>query len=270
LGRFIEFTVEAGARTLLFTPGDSLYCVLREREIAELTTFAAEAIGGRALFLAATGLWPTSQAVEFVDFADKAGADLTLVAPAARGMTVEALVGYYRAVSAEHPVMILSGGMSSVGPQVAIRVVERLLREAPGVVGMKEDFTPQFVHQACLLAYDKWAIFAGGAKETHLDMIPYGCDGYMSLFIHHKPKVAHHYWAAIEAGDLSEAAAIAHRYDFSLFNYFNSLAAGGDAGIHAMMELAGICGRWRRAPLPNVTDEEMARFKAFMDEHDML
>ena len=114
-------------------------------------------------------------------------------------------------------------------------------------------------------------IFAGGQKQTHMDMLPYGCDGYMSTFIKFKPDVAHAYWSAVEKGDLHSAVDVIARYDMPLFDYlYNTFPAGGDAAQHAVLELAGICGRWRRSPLPDLSDEEMERLKAFLADGDML
>lgn len=269
--RFIDFAIDAGARTVLCTPGDSLYGVLTDDEIAAITRHAAQAVGKRAMFLAAGASWWTAKAVEFVRYARGVGAAAVLVSPPDRGMTVESIVEYYSAVSAEHPVFILSARLSPVGIGGAVEVVKRLLHEAPNVVGLKEDYTPGFAHQACLLAHGRWAIFAGGAKETHMDMLPYGCDGYMSIFIHHKPEIARRYWSAIERRDLAAASRIIRDYDLPLFRYIGSgFAAGGDAALHGMLELAGIAGRWRRAPLPSLTDEDLERLADFLTEKGML
>ena len=42
----------------------------------------------------------------------------------------------------------------------------------------------------------------GGQKQNHLDLLPYGCDGWMSTFIHIFPPVMEAYWAAIQRGRL--------------------------------------------------------------------
>ena len=56
-----------------------------------------------------------------------------------------------------------------------------------------------------------------------------------------------------------------------LFEYlYNTFPAGGDAAQHAVLELAGICGRWRRRPFANLSDEEMEQLKAFLTENGML
>ena len=270
LRNFIEFALEAGAKTVLLTPGDSLYNVLTDNEIADVTKFAAKAIGKRAMFLAASDYWWTGKTTEYVRYACDAGADAVLVSPPERGMTVQGLVDYYKTVSQERPVFILSAGLSSVGMQGALKTVSILLEEAPNVMGFKEDYEPRFAQQACLLAHDKWAIFAGGAKQTHMDMLPYGCDGYMSVFITYKPKIAHAYWKAIEESNLRKAVEIIRDYDLPLFKFiYSEFAAGGDAAQHGMLEVAGICGRWRRNPLPNLTDADMDKLRYFLKEHGM-
>ncbi len=271
LRRFIDFAIDAGAKTVLCTPGDSLYCVLTDEEVAAVTRFVSEAVGKRATFLAAGDAWWTGKAREFIRYARGVGADAVLVSPPDRGMTPASLVEYYQAVSVEHPVFILSARLSSVGVRGAVETVRRLLESAPNVVGLKEDYAPEFIHEVCLMAHERWAIFAGGGKETHMDMVPYGCDGYMSIFIHHKPELAHAYWRAIERSDLVSARGIIRDYDLPMLRFIGSaFAAGGDAALHGMMELAGICGRWRRPPLPSLTDEDMERLRAFLLGRGML
>ena len=271
LRRFIDFAIDAGTRTLLFTPGDSLYVVLTDDEIARLTEFTAQAIGRRAMFIAAADCWWTGKAVEFAGYARRVGADAVIAFPPSRGMTVPELVAYYKAVSDHLPVFVLSGSLGAVGLPSALATVKILLDEAPNVVGLKEDYGPEFAREACLLAHEKWAIFAGGQKQTHMGMLPYGCDGYMSVFMTFKPDVAHTYWRAIEGHDLTAAVAVIRDYDMPLFRFlYSAFAAGGDAAQHGMVELAGICGRWRRKPLPDLTDEDMERLQAFLQEKTLL
>lgn len=264
LGNFIDFAIDAGSRSLLFTPGDSLYIVLTDEEVAELTKFAANHIGDRAMFLASADCWWTGKSVEFAQYAREVGADATIVFPPTRGATVRDMVEFFKAVSEQLPVFVLSASLAPLGISSAIEAVKALLEEAPNVVGMKEDYEPQFIRQACLLAHDQWAIFAGGQKQTHMDMVPYGCDGYMSVYMTFKPEISHTYWKAIEEGNLKEAAAVIRDFDMPLFNFtLSEFPASNDAAQHGMLELAGICGRWRRDPLPDLTDKEMEKLREF-------
>jgi len=271
LAAFIDFALDAGTKAILFTPGDSLYDVLNDQEIAELTKFTARHIAKRAMFIAAGNRWWTAKAVEFAQYAREVEADATIAVPPARGAVVRDLVDYYQAVSQHLPVFILSGSLSAVGVEPALETVKILLDQAPNVVGLKEDYGPEFARRACLLAHEKWAIFAGGQKQTHMDMLPYGCDGYMSIFMLLKPEISHTYWDAIERNDLKKATAVIRDYDMPVFQFlYSTFPAGGDAAQHGMLELRGICGRWRRKPLPDLTDADTEKLKTFLQAKSLL
>lgn len=266
LRSFVDFAIDGGTKALLFTPGDSLYVALTDDEVAELTRVTAEHIGDRALFIAAGDFWWTGKTVEFGEYARSVGAGAYIAVPPIRGTTVDELVRFYTTASEVLPVFILSGSLGAAGVDAALEAVNVLLDKAPNVVGFKEDFSSAFARPACLAAHERWAIFAGGQKQTHMDMHPYGCDGYMSVFMTYRPGVAHMYWRAIEEGDLTAAAEVIRDYDMPLMKHlYSAYPAGGDAGQHALLELAGICGRWRRKPLPDLTDADMERLKGFLE-----
>ena len=243
-----------------------MYVALTDDEVAELTRVTAEHIGDRALFIAAGDFWWTGKTVEFGEYARSVGAGAYIAVPPIRGTTVDELVRFYTTASEVLPVFILSGSLGAAGVDAALEAVNVLLDKAPNVVGFKEDFSSAFARPACLAAHERWAIFAGGQKQTHMDMHPYGCDGYMSVFMTYRPGVAHMYWRAIEEGDLTAAAEVIRDYDMPLMKHlYSAYPAGGDAGQHALLELAGICGRWRRKPLPDLTDADMERLKGFLE-----
>lgn len=66
---FIDVTVAAGTGTLLLTPGDSLYNVLTDEEIAELTKIAAERVNRRAMMeiMGICGRWRRDPLPDFTD-----------------------------------------------------------------------------------------------------------------------------------------------------------------------------------------------------------
>jgi len=271
LRRFVDAAIAGGARTVLFTPGDSLYAVLSEREIGQITRMTREHVGGRAMFLAAAAPWGQGQAVAFARYAAEIGADGVLASPPYRGVTVRDCADYFLAVSRELPTVILSATLAPLGLDGALEAVRVLLAEGDRIVGFKEDYGPEFARPACLLTQGTWSNFAGGQKQTHLDMLPYGCAGYMSVLVVFKPAIARAYWDAVERGDLTAAAGIVRDYDMPMFDLMAAASPTGiDAAQHAMMELAGISGRWRRAPLSDVTDAELARLRAGLQELSLL
>jgi dihydrodipicolinate synthase/N-acetylneuraminate lyase len=85
----------------------------------------------------------------------------------------------------------------------------------------------------------------------------------MSTYLFFCPEVAHRYWAAVEAKDMKTAWDIASRYDQAYYQFVGSLPGGFDAGIHASLEIYGICKRWRRPPYYSLNDEEMERLRDF-------
>ena len=270
LRRFVDAAIVGGARTVLFTPGDSLYAVLSEQEIADLTRVTCEHVGSRAMFLAAAGPWWQDQAVAFARYAAEIGADGVLASPPYRGVTVRDCADYFLAVSRELPTVILSATLAPLGLGGALEAVRLLLAEGERIVGFKEDYGPEFARPACLRSQGTWSNFAGGQKQTHMDMHPYGCDGFMSVLVVFKPEITRAYWHAIERGDLAAATSVIRDYDMPMFDLMGASPAGSDAAQHAMMEIAGISGRWRRAPLSDYTDEELERLRAGLQELSLL
>ena len=49
-----------------------------------------------------------------------------------------------------------------------------------------------------------------------------------------------------------------------------ALPGGFDAGFHATLEVAGLAGRWRRAPYHSLTDAEYEAFAGFLIDGGML
>ena len=53
-------------------------------------------------------------------------------------------------------------------------------------------------------------------------------------------------------------------------NMYRSYPAGGDAAQHALLEIAGLCHRWRRKPLPDLSDAEVDDLRGFLQERGIL
>ena len=218
LGRCIEHALGAGSGTMLLTYGDSLHSILADREVGDLLRAVVRSTAGRAMVVAADRQWPTRIELEFAAEARDAGADLLMVLPPTWGgsATADSLESHYRAVAGTIPVMLVTAPFLAT-QALGLEVLARLLDE-PRVVALKDDVCGEFARRVGSLCHERWAIISGGQKQNHLDMYPYGVDGYMSSFMHLNPSVAHAYWAAITAGDLVAAADVIERYDRPLFD----------------------------------------------------
>ena len=271
IGRCIDHAIEAGSGTMLLTYGDSLHSILSDAEVGELLRAVVRLTAGRAMVVAADRVWPTRIEVAFAREAREAGADLLMVLPPTWGgsATVSSLVAHYRAVAVEIPVMVVTAPYFSA-QALGLEVLERLVADEPRVVALKDDVCGEFARRVGTLCHERWALISGGQKQNHLDMHPYGVDGYMSSFLHVNPAIAHRYWAAIQAGDLVAAADVIERYDRPFFDALLALPGGFDAGMHACFEAAGLAGRWRRAPYHDLTDAEYGAFVELLQDGGML
>ena len=272
LRNYVDFVIAGGTKTLLLTYGDSLYTVLTEHEIAEVTRVVADHTKGRALVVAADGMWATPKELEFARFVRDVGADMLMVLPPdwAESCTVETVVEHYAAVTEVIPVMVVTNYFMFRAKDFGLNVLERLRDRVPGVVAVKDDVCGEFARKMGLLLYGELALISGGQKQNHLNALPYGCDGYLSTFIKFKPEVAQAYWRAIQADDLETAREIIADYDIPLFEFIHAFPGGFNACIHGALELFGIGPRWRRKPYYSLNDDEMTRLKGFFEEKQLI
>lgn len=262
----VDFCIDAGGKTLLLTYGDSLCSLLTDDEVAEVTRTVAEHNAGRAMLVAADRIWATKKEVAFARYVRDLGADLLMVLPPDWGhsCTVETLVTHYAAVAAEIPVMAVTNLFIPRGMQFGLEVMSALADRAAGVVAVKDDFCGEFARKMALRVHDRMAIVSGGQKQNHLDLFPYGCDGYLSSFISFMPDVARAYWRAIQVGDVRAASEIIANQDMPYMGHIMKLTGGFDAGFHGVLEVCGIAKRWRRPPYYSLSDEEIERLAAFL------
>ncbi|HPO17433.1 MAG TPA: dihydrodipicolinate synthase family protein [Candidatus Hydrogenedentes bacterium] len=258
LRTIIDFVIAGGSRTLLLTYGDSLYSLLTDDEVAQITRAVAKHATGRALVVAADRIWATPKAVAFAQYARGVGADVLMVLPPdwAQSCTLESLIEHYAVVAREIPVMAVTNYLGQRTVDFSIELMQRL-SAMPGMVAVKDDLCGDFARRLGQTLYGKLALVSGGQKKNHMDMHPHGCDGYLSTFMRFYPEIAHKYWKAIETNDLSAAQAIIREYDVPLFDFILSAQGSFDAAIHGILELFGIAGRWRRKPYHSCTDAEM-------------
>jgi len=272
LRTLVDFCVEAGSKALMLTYGDSLFSVLTDDEVADVTRILAQQAAGRAMVIAADRQWATAKEVAFARYARESGADVLMVLPPdwAGSCTVETLAEHYAAVAAEIPVMVVTNYFIPRGAAFGLRVLETLRDRVEGIVAVKDDVCGEFARKMSLRVHDRWAVVSGGQKQNHFDLLPYGCDGYLSTFITFRPSVAHAYWRAVTARDGSAAREVIARTDMPFFEHLMNLRGGFDAGMHGAMELFGITERWRRPPYASMTDAELDAMRAFFQSHGLL
>ena len=196
LNRQVDFLLDAKAKAIVLTWGDSLFSVLTDDEIAEVTRIVVERVNRRAYVVAATHQWWTGKAAEFTQYAAKLGADMIMGLPPdwANSTTVDQLVDYYAALGKHLPVMIVTNYLGRRGKGVSLSLCNRLMKEVPRVMALKDDLCNAVAHEIFLATRDRWSLSAGGQKRNHLQLLPFGVDGYLSTFMGFNPTIAHRYW----------------------------------------------------------------------------
>ena len=184
--------------------------------------------------------------------------------------TTETLVGHYAAVAKHIPVMFVTGFLIPRGAAFGMRVLKLCLEKVRGIVAVKDDFCGDFGRKMALLVSDRWAVWSGGLKQNHLDVHPYGCDGYLSTFVTFRPSVTQDYWKAIQRGQLDKVRAVIRDVEVPWFDSIASLPGGFDAGMHGMLELYGLAKRWRRPPYYSLSDAEMAKLRSQLKKLRLL
>ena len=264
LRRCLDFYIAGGSKAMILTYGDSLYSLLSDQETAEVTRVVVEYTARRALVVAADRQWATPQEIEFAHYCRDVGADLLMVLPPdwSLSCTAESLVSHYAAIAEHMPVMLVTNLFLRRPQAFALKVIEMVCDQVPGVMAIKDDVFGEFARRMMLLVHDRWAVICGGRKENHLDLSFYGCDGYFSTFSKFCPRVAHEYWSAFQARDWDQVKEIIRKDDMPLFDILLSQPGGYDAVVHATFELTGIAQRWRRRPYYSLSDEELEALAA--------
>ena len=272
LRRMIDFTIDGGTKTVILTYGNSLYTLLTDQEVAELTKAVVEHTAGRAMVVAADRQWSTSKEVEFAGYAREVGADMLMVLPPdwAASCTADTFVEHYAAVAERIPVMVVTGPFGLRPLPLSLEVLKRLRDEVDGIYAVKDDVCEEFGRRLGLLVHDRWAVFTSGTKRVLLNALTYGCDGHMSTFILFRPSLAHAFWGAIDANDMSRARKMIEDWDVPFGDFLASFPGGRDTVKHGIFELCGLSQRWRRKPYYSLSDAEMERVAGFLKEKGWL
>ncbi|MBT3320199.1 MAG: dihydrodipicolinate synthase family protein [Clostridia bacterium] len=265
----VDFDVEHGSGTILLTYGDSLYSILTDKEITEISRVVVEQTAGRAMTCVA-GRWWMGECIRFAQYAYELGADMYMALPPnwANSATAAGIAEFYTQISKEIPTMVVT----SLDPApVPFESIKMLLEGDNGVVALKDDKCGVYGKQVATLLDGAWGFLSGGRKINHLEQHPYKIDGYLSCYMRFCPQIAHRYWDAIVADDIRAATKIIQDYDMPYFDeLIPKTGLDFDAVIHASMEIFGVSQRWRRIPYASATDAQMDIIRSFFVDKKLL
>ena len=267
LDRIVDFLIGNGARALLVTNGDSLLSVLSDQETAELNRRVIQAASGRALVMAGGKPWGGAQALEFAGFIREIGADvyLPMIPDWAQSASADQCADLLRMIGRVMPVMALTnlGNGRGIPQSVFSRLIEE---DAPGFVGVKDDMCGPYGRRLAALLDRRYAFLSGDRAENHLDVAPYGPDGYLSIFMRFLPDLAWGYWKRYRAGDYHACARWIMRYEVRFMDFIAKEGIQFDLAIHALMARAGLCGKWRRTPYESANKSQEEALERLWEE----
>jgi 4-hydroxy-tetrahydrodipicolinate synthase len=258
----VDFVIAGGAQTIMITWGDSLHSVLTDDEIAELAKVVVEHSAGRAKVIAADNMWATPKAVAFAEYCAQIGADLLMLLPPnwASSTTPDSIVTHFNACGVHLPTMVVTAFFNQGGvPPVSacMDVIGALHDRAESIVAIKDDLLGELGVQICSMVRPEWVVVSGGLMRNHTFQVPWGVDGYLSLFMSFKPELAWKYFHAIQAGNYAAAWQEMRQIETPLMKYLGNVEGGFNAAVHGISELYGISSRHLRAPYHTLTDAQM-------------
>ena len=151
-----------------------------------------------------------------------------------------------------------------------MELCKRLMQDVPRVMALKDDLCNAISEQIFLSTHHRWSLSAGGQKRNHLQLAPFGVEGYLSTFIGFNPHITRRYWNAIESNDLDTARAVVRDYDIPFFNYAIACEGSFSAASYAIHEIIGLSTRYRRPPYHSLTDAQVEKLAEFLKKNKML
>lgn len=271
----VDFVIAGGARTIMITWGDSLHSVLTDDEVAQLARTVVEHTAGRAKVIAADNIWATPKAVAYAEYCAEIGADLLMLLPPnwAGSTTADSLVTHFEACGVHLPTMVVTAFFNQGGvPPVSscMEVIRQLHERAPSVVAIKDDLLGDLGVQICSTVRPEWSVVSGGLMRNHAFQVPWGVDGYLSMFMSFRPEIAWKYFNASEAGDYEKAWQVMREVEAPLRDYMGRAKGGFNAVVHGISELYGISARHLRAPYYTLTDAEMDELAGVLKNLQLL
>lgn len=258
----LEKSLEEGNKTALLTAGDGLFDVLSHDEIFKLNEMVAKYIDARALVVGADWQFSSRDSVELAKRAKDAGVDIYMLRPPdwANSCTVDTLVEHFARVSEVIPVMIVTNLFASRTEDFTLKTIEAL-KTVPNIVALKEDLMGDIAKKICMKVNGHWPIFSAGGWRAHLNILPFGCGGFMDRHMNFVPSLSKLYWSHIQKGDLKEVGRLCREIEWPLEKLMDCFPGKRDSCMHALLEIYGICFRWKRKPYYSLNDDELNKLK---------
>ncbi len=261
-GDLIEFQIKNGVSALVpvGTTGESP--TLSHEEHKQVVELCIEVAAGRVPVIAGAGSNATSEAIEFSEHAQKAGADATLiVTPYYNKPTQEGLKAHYLEIanSVDIPLFIYNIPGRSVIDMSHATMAE--LAKHPNIIGVK-DATSDITRPTIMrnLAGNDFCQLSG-EDGTILPFLAAGGHGCISVTANIAPRLCADLFEAWDKGDMAKALEI-HQSLMPLHDAMFCTTSPGPVKYAA--ELLNICSSETRLPMVPIDDAAKAKVQKAM------
>lgn len=261
--KFVGWQIKEGSNGLVpvGTTGESPTVTPEEHK--RLIEICVEEARGRVPVIAGTGSNSTAEAIEYTEFAKKAGADAALVVvPYYNKPTQDGIYAHFRAIAdaVDIPLIVYNVPGRTVA-NITVETLDRLVKDCPTIVGTKDasaDLTRPSRQR--LMSGEKF-IQLSGEDGTALGFNAHGGVGCISVTANVAPRLCAAFQAATLKGDFATALALQDR----LMPLHHALFVETSPGpIKYAVSLLGHCADEARLPMVPVSEATKKTVRAAM------
>jgi dihydrodipicolinate synthase/N-acetylneuraminate lyase len=278
INSYVEFLIEAGAKTLMVTVGTSRFSLLTTEDIISVNAAVVEATAGMAVTIAANPIvGPTSQSIEVGKEAEKAGADLFLAIYPERYYTDEAICGFFSDIARSLNIGVLIHEMhmrTGIGgpvpyPNYSIELIGKLLG-IENVLGMKEECNDLEHAEDIYREFSESSIIVGGSggMGNFLKAHQHGSLSYLVGIGNFLPELEIEFYSAVIGGNSARAEEIVSTIEAPFFDAVVPL--GWHPALKEAMEFKGLIKATERPPMLRIDEAGRAKIKEAMERSQLL
>ena len=267
--KFVEWQIGQGSHGLVpvGTTGESPTVTPEEHK--DLIRICVEVAAKRVPVIAGTGSNNTAEAIEYTEYAKKAGADAALVVvPYYNKPTQDGMYAHFKAIAdaVDIPLIVYNVPGRTVA-NISVDTLARLVRDCPNVVGTKDasaDLTRPSLQRA---ASGEGFIQLSGEDGTALGFNAHGGVGCISVTANVAPRLCADLQEATLAGDFAKALKLQDR----LMPLHHAMFVETSPGpVKYAVSLLGHCEAEARLPMIAVTESTKKAVKAAMVHAGLL
>ena len=270
----VDRLIGDGANGVVVAGTSGEFVTLNEPERRRVIEVGVAAARGRVPVIAGTGYASTSATIALTEHAANAGASGAIVIlPYYMRPTEAEVMEHFRSVgrASPIPIMVYNNPANSGAPSLSAPRL-RELYEAGYAAAVKSTFPTVHEVQELRAEIDPGFRVFYGSFQAPLEAMAGGAHGWISGILNVATVDAVALWNAMQASDLDLARTIWRRIlPFKLLYTRQQLGPVSDLAIYrAVLNLRGQDGGHCRAPLLDLSDDQVSRLKAILEPANLI